>query len=181
MLGHFLGGKVEHSKAREYGLAALKTALDGVTGRTALHICFGYAAIIHERPAGYNFLPELAGCSCKAVSIETAQSNLDTSVLETLPDKKIILGVLDLSTNAALLAVTAAPPEGYRPVESETGTVTLQGNDVTVLIAAQPREAGRTALHLTVTGNTSAAIRRSLALWATDLRNRLEAQMVEAA
>ncbi|MBX9467885.1 MAG: Rieske (2Fe-2S) protein [Rhizobium sp.] len=88
---------------------------------------------------------------------------------------------LDLSTNAALLAVTAAPPEGYRPLPSETGTVTLQGNDVTVLIAAQPRDAGRTALHITVSVNTSAAIRRDLILWATDLRNRVESQTVEAA
>ena len=85
--------------ARQYGLDALNRALDGIEGETAVHICFGYAAIIHARPEGYSFLPELSGCSCKAVSIETAQSNLDTSVLETLPDKKIILGVLDLSTN----------------------------------------------------------------------------------
>jgi nitrite reductase/ring-hydroxylating ferredoxin subunit len=88
---------------------------------------------------------------------------------------------LHLPTNAALLAVTAAPPEGYRPLPSETGIVTLQGNDVTVLIAAQPRDAGRTALHITVTGNTSAAIRRDLILWATDLRNRLEVRSMEAA
>lgn len=84
-------------KARQYGLAALNRALEGVTGRTAVHICFGYAAIIHERPAGYNFLPELAGCRCNQISIETAQSNLDTGVLETLRGKDIILGVLDLS------------------------------------------------------------------------------------
>ncbi len=84
--------------AREYGLAALNRALDGVTGETAVHICFGYAAIIHERPEGYSFLPELAGCAAHAISIETAQSKLDCAVLETLPDKKIILGVLDLST-----------------------------------------------------------------------------------
>ena len=61
-------------KARQYGLAALNRALDGVTGTTAVHICFGYAAIIHERPSGYSFLPELAQCSCRQVSIETAQS-----------------------------------------------------------------------------------------------------------
>ncbi|MFN3636435.1 MAG: Rieske 2Fe-2S domain-containing protein [Rhizobium rhizophilum] len=89
--------------------------------------------------------------------------------------------LLDLSANAALLAVTAAPPEGYRPVSSAPDTVTLQGNDVTVFIVAQPRDAGRTALHITVTGDTSAATRRALVLWATDLRNRLEAQAMEAA
>src|SRR5690606_13780668 len=83
--------------ARRYGLNALNTALEGITGKTAVHICFGYAAIIHERPSGYSFLSELAQCSCHQVSIETAQSNLDTSVLSTLPGKKIILGVIDLS------------------------------------------------------------------------------------
>src|SRR5690606_37149111 len=85
-------------KARTYGLKALNRALDGISGETAVHICFGYAAIIHERPSGYSFLPELAGSAAKAVSIETAQSGLDCSVLAKLPDKTIILGVLDLST-----------------------------------------------------------------------------------
>jgi 5-methyltetrahydropteroyltriglutamate--homocysteine methyltransferase len=82
--------------AREYGVDALNVALDGVTGTTAVHICFGYAAIIHERPEGYSFLPEFEQCSCSQVSIETAQSELDTSVLTTLPNKTIILGVIDL-------------------------------------------------------------------------------------
>ncbi len=84
-------------KAREYGLKALNRALEGVTGETAAHICFGYAAIIHERPEGYSFLPEFAASPVKAVSIETAQSKLDCSVLEKLRGKTIILGVLDLS------------------------------------------------------------------------------------
>lgn len=86
-------------KAREYGIEVLNRALDGVTGTTAVHICFGYAAIIHERPEGYSFLPEFEGSSVKQVSIETAQSNLDCKILDGLPDKDIILGVLDLSTN----------------------------------------------------------------------------------
>jgi 5-methyltetrahydropteroyltriglutamate--homocysteine methyltransferase len=83
-------------KAREYGVAALERALDGISGMTAVHICFGYAAIIHDRPSGYSFLPEMAACSCDAVSVETGQSNLDCSVLAELPGKKIILGVIDL-------------------------------------------------------------------------------------
>ncbi|GAA5060524.1 methionine synthase [Erythrobacter westpacificensis] len=85
--------------ARAYGLKALARALEGVEGTTALHICFGYAALIHERPEGYSFLPELAGTALDQVSIETAQQNLDCVVLESLPDKTIILGVLDLSTH----------------------------------------------------------------------------------
>ncbi len=84
-------------QARQYGLAALNRALEGITGTTAVHICFGYAAIIHERPSGYSFLPELAGCSCQQISIETAQSRLDCSVLEKLPGKKVMVGCLDLS------------------------------------------------------------------------------------
>ena len=83
--------------ARRYGLAALERALEGIGGQTAVHICFGYAAIIHERPSGYSFLPELCGCRVRQVSIETAQSRLDTAVLEGLRGKTVILGVLDLS------------------------------------------------------------------------------------
>lgn len=86
-------------KARAFGLKALARALEGVEGTTALHICFGYAHLIHERPEGYSFLPELSGSGVEQISIETAQSNLDTAVLGTLPGKTIILGVLDLSSH----------------------------------------------------------------------------------
>lgn len=85
-------------EARAYGLEVLNRALEGVSGNTAVHICFGYAAIIHSRPSGYSFLSELAQCSCRQISIETAQSNLDCSVLTNLAGKKIILGVIDLSS-----------------------------------------------------------------------------------
>jgi 5-methyltetrahydropteroyltriglutamate--homocysteine methyltransferase len=83
-------------RARQYGLKALNRALDGVAGTTAVHICFGYAAIIHARPSGYSFLPELADCSCKQVSIETAQSNLDCAVLAKLAGKRIMVGCINL-------------------------------------------------------------------------------------
>jgi 5-methyltetrahydropteroyltriglutamate--homocysteine methyltransferase len=84
-------------EARRYGVKAINRALAGITGTTAVHLCFGYAAIIHDRPAGYSFLPELAACSCDQVSIETAQSGLDCSVLAALEGKTVILGVLDLN------------------------------------------------------------------------------------
>jgi 5-methyltetrahydropteroyltriglutamate--homocysteine methyltransferase len=86
-------------KARAFGLLALNRALEGITRPTAVHLCFGYAAIIHERPSGYSFLGELANASVDQISIETAQSSLDCSVLESLRGKTIILGVLDLSTH----------------------------------------------------------------------------------
>jgi len=84
-------------KARLYGLKALNRALENISGQTAVHICFGYAAIIHARPSGYSFLPEFAGCSCSQVSIETAQSKLDCSVLSSLKGKKIMVGCIDLA------------------------------------------------------------------------------------
>lgn len=73
--------------------------LEGVRGRTAEHICFGYAAVFHARPNGYSFLPELCGCSAHQISIETAQSNLDFAELDSLSNKENMLGELDLSTN----------------------------------------------------------------------------------
>jgi 5-methyltetrahydropteroyltriglutamate--homocysteine methyltransferase len=84
-------------EARSYGIAVLNRALEGITGTTAVHVCFGYAAIIHDRPEGYSFLPELAAARCDQVSIETAQSSLDCSVLAGLDGKTIILGVLNLN------------------------------------------------------------------------------------
>ncbi|MFC5206010.1 uroporphyrinogen decarboxylase family protein [Pseudonocardia sulfidoxydans] len=94
--------------ARAYGIAALNAALDGVTGTTAVHICFGYAAIVHERPEGYSFLPELAACTADQISIETAQSGLDLGVLADLADKTIILGVIDLSDTGVETPQTVA-------------------------------------------------------------------------
>src|SRR4051795_6668060 len=94
--------------ARAFGLSALEAALEGVTGTTAVHICFGYAAIIHTRPEGYSFLPELGGCSADQISIETAQSGLDLAVLADLADKTIILGVIYLSDHEVETAETVA-------------------------------------------------------------------------
>ena len=85
------------AKAKQYGVDVLNRTLQGVTGTTAVHICFGYAAIIHQRPPGYSFLPELERANVQQISIETAQSHLDCSILAALPSKTILLGVLDLS------------------------------------------------------------------------------------
>jgi 5-methyltetrahydropteroyltriglutamate--homocysteine methyltransferase len=85
------------AKAKQYGIEALNRTLKDITGTTAVHLCFGYAAIIHERPSGYSFLPELETADVMQISIETAQSRLDCSVLAALSSKTIMLGVLDLS------------------------------------------------------------------------------------
>jgi 5-methyltetrahydropteroyltriglutamate--homocysteine methyltransferase len=84
-------------KARRYGLRALDRALDGIAGVVAVHLCFGYAAVVHDKPSGYSFLPELEGSKARQVSIEAAQPKLDLAVLKELPSKTIILGVIDLS------------------------------------------------------------------------------------
>ena len=84
--------------AREYALEAIARAFDGVGGTKALHTCFGYAAIVHEKPSdGYPFLAELDACAADEISIEAAQPRLDPSILEQLPSKRVILGVLDLN------------------------------------------------------------------------------------
>ena len=84
-------------KARRYGVKALNRALEGVGGTIAVHLCFGYAAVVHEKPTGYSFLAELEQSKAQQISIEAAQPKLDLAVLKDLPSKTIILGVIDLA------------------------------------------------------------------------------------
>src|SRR5262249_54861108 len=91
-------------QARRYGVRAIDRALQGIEGETALHICFGYGHIVKDKPSGYSFLEELNDCAARQVSLETAQPGLDQSILRRLPDKTIILGVLDLSDGASVEA-----------------------------------------------------------------------------
>jgi 5-methyltetrahydropteroyltriglutamate--homocysteine methyltransferase len=85
--------------AREYALEAIDAALTGIDGDTVLHTCFGYAHIVHDRPSGYPFLAELNACTATHVSLEAAQPDLDAGVLRRLPDKTVVLGVLDLGSS----------------------------------------------------------------------------------
>ena len=87
--------------AREYALEAIDRALDGIEGDTVLHTCFGYAHIVHDRPAGYPFLRELDDCAATHLSLEAAQPGLDPEVLRDVPSKVILLGVLDLGSGEA--------------------------------------------------------------------------------
>ncbi len=87
-------------KAREFGIAAINRALEGAGGETAVHLCFGYGARVRTKPSAYSFLPELERTSADQISIETAQPNLDCSMLARLPTKRIVLGVVDLGTEA---------------------------------------------------------------------------------
>src|SRR5271169_3144140 len=84
-------------EARAFGLDALNRALTGVGGTVAVHLCFGYAAVVHDKPTGYSFLAELEGSKAQQISIEAAQPKLDLKILKELPSKTIILGVIDLS------------------------------------------------------------------------------------
>ena len=90
----WLTARVE--RARQFGVNAINRALEGVEGVTALHLCFGYAVAVPEKPSAYSFLAELEGAAVQQVSIEAAQPRLDLAVLQELPSKTIILGVLDL-------------------------------------------------------------------------------------
>jgi 5-methyltetrahydropteroyltriglutamate--homocysteine methyltransferase len=86
--------------AREYAIEAINRALAGIEGETVLHTCFGYAHIVHDRPGGYPFLQELADCAATHLSLEAAQPNLRPEVLRDTADKTIVLGVLDLGSDA---------------------------------------------------------------------------------
>jgi 5-methyltetrahydropteroyltriglutamate--homocysteine methyltransferase len=83
-------------KARRYGIRALNRALDGVSGTVAVHLCFGYAAVVRDKPSGYSFLAELEQSKAQQISIEAAQPKLDLKILAELPSKTIVLGVIDL-------------------------------------------------------------------------------------
>jgi 5-methyltetrahydropteroyltriglutamate--homocysteine methyltransferase len=96
-------------KAKRFGIKALDRALDGVEGTTAVHICFGYAAVVLDRPAtAYHFLPEFERSAIGQVSIEAAQPKLDLSVLRELPSKTVILGVIDLGDKTVETPETVA-------------------------------------------------------------------------
>jgi 5-methyltetrahydropteroyltriglutamate--homocysteine methyltransferase len=108
-------------KARDFALPAIDRALEGISGTTALHTCFGYAHVVHEKPPGYPFLEELSRCAADVLAIEAAQPRLDPAVLAPIADKTVIVGVLDLSAPAAETpeqvaerieaALTVVPPE----------------------------------------------------------------------
>jgi 5-methyltetrahydropteroyltriglutamate--homocysteine methyltransferase len=87
--------------AREYALEAIDRAFDGIAGETVLHTCFGYAHVVKDKPSGYPFLRELNDCSATHLSLEAAQPNLDPEVLRDVPDKTIVLGVIDLGSSEA--------------------------------------------------------------------------------
>jgi 5-methyltetrahydropteroyltriglutamate--homocysteine methyltransferase len=87
-------------EAKKYAIKAINHALEGVTGTTIVHLCFGYAHIVHERPSGYSFLPELAAARADVISIEAAQPSLDLSILRELANKSIMLGVISLGDTA---------------------------------------------------------------------------------
>jgi 5-methyltetrahydropteroyltriglutamate--homocysteine methyltransferase len=150
-------------KARKLGMTALRRALEGVKGTTALHICFGYAAMVPGRPAKYSFLEELADSPIEQISIETAQASLDTSVLAKLPAKTIILGVIDLSktevetpeTVAARIRralpyvsaerLVAAPDCGMKYLPTESAFGKLQSLAAGAAIVRKEVAAGRAA------------------------------------
>jgi 5-methyltetrahydropteroyltriglutamate--homocysteine methyltransferase len=89
-------------KAHRFAIKAINRALEGITGATALHTCFGYAHIVHSRPTGYPFLEELADVAVDIISMESAQQKVDLSVLKSLSNKRLIVGVIDLADDSPI-------------------------------------------------------------------------------
>jgi 5-methyltetrahydropteroyltriglutamate--homocysteine methyltransferase len=108
-------------KATRWGIAAINRALEGIEGPTVVHLCFGYAAVVADKPSGYTFLPQLADCIARQISIEAAQPRLDLGVLNELAGKSILLGVLDLGDPEVEMAevVAARLRAGLRYVAPE--------------------------------------------------------------
>ena len=104
-------------KARRFALAAINRALEGVQGTTALHTCFGYAHIVHDRPQGYPFLAELTDAAVDQISLESAQQHIDLAVLRELPGKTLIVGVLDLADEAPVEDVATVVERIRRALE----------------------------------------------------------------
>ena len=94
--------------AARFGVRALNRALEGLEGTTVVHLCFGYAAVVKDKPSGYSFLPQLADCTASQISIEAAQPRLDLAVLDALSNKTVMLGVIDLGSAAVETAETVA-------------------------------------------------------------------------
>jgi 5-methyltetrahydropteroyltriglutamate--homocysteine methyltransferase len=95
-------------KAARYGVRAINRALEGIAGPTVVHLCFGYAHVVHNKPSGYAFLSQLADTTAQQISIEAAEPQIDLGVLADLSGKQIMLGVLDLGSAEVETAETVA-------------------------------------------------------------------------
>jgi 5-methyltetrahydropteroyltriglutamate--homocysteine methyltransferase len=106
--------------AKKYGIRALNRALEGIEGTTIVHVCFGYAYVVKDKPHAYSILPSLAACSADQISIEAAQPNLDLAVLRDL-GKTILVGALDLGSasveTAEIVAARLRTALRYLPAE----------------------------------------------------------------
>jgi 5-methyltetrahydropteroyltriglutamate--homocysteine methyltransferase len=108
-------------QAERYGIRAIDRALEGISGQTAIHLCFGYAHVVTDKPSGYSFLGQLADCRVGQISIEAAQPKIDLGVLKDLSSQQIILGVIDLGTHRVESAdeVAARIEAGLKYVDAE--------------------------------------------------------------
>jgi 5-methyltetrahydropteroyltriglutamate--homocysteine methyltransferase len=100
--------QAQPERARAYAVPVIDRALAGIRKPTIVHLCFGYAFTVKDKPSGYSFLPELDRCAASHVSIEAAQPKLDLAILAALPSKTIVLGVLDLNDPVAESPATVA-------------------------------------------------------------------------
>ncbi len=146
------------NKAAEYGIAAINRALQGIDGPTVVHVCLGYGHLVHNKPSGYAFLPQLADALASQVSVEAAQPRLDLGVLKELSNKTVLLGVLDLGSAEVETAdqVAARLRAGLKHVAPERLVVAPDCG-----MKYLPRERAAAKLRAMVEG--AAIVRRELA------------------
>ncbi len=87
-----------YDQAKDYAVKVINRALEGITGTTAIHLCFGYAQMVKDKPSGYSFLPELDATRATQISIEAAEPELDLSIAAALPSKQIMVGVISMGS-----------------------------------------------------------------------------------
>jgi 5-methyltetrahydropteroyltriglutamate--homocysteine methyltransferase len=85
-------------RAARYGVKAINRALQGIPGPTVVHVCFGYAAAVKDKPTGYSVLPQLEATTASQISIEAAQPKLDLGILRSFGQKNLMVGMIDLGT-----------------------------------------------------------------------------------
>jgi 5-methyltetrahydropteroyltriglutamate--homocysteine methyltransferase len=118
--------RMDPKRANLYAVPALDRALEGIEGATAVHLCFGYAQLVKDKPAAYSFLQQLGASTVKQISLEAAQPNIDLGVLKDLAGKTIILGVVSIDDATTETHLIPAPDCGMKYLSRDIAFRKLQ-------------------------------------------------------
>jgi len=103
-------------EVEEWGIGALERAAQGVRSKTAVHICYGYGIgpVLQWKTKNTDWthynrtLPLLRNSTISQISVECAASGVDPSVLGLAKGKDLMVGVIDVGTEAIETPETVA-------------------------------------------------------------------------